>query len=207
MNHDHDRLPPDHGGPDAPEREALNAWLDAMADGDPPPATDLDPDLRRAAEWLAGLYDTTIDAHLDPARQASTWRALLGSQPGGVPDVAATSGSDGDGTPAPREIHRTVRRGIMRRSTLAPTPLPLNISAPPASEHAARHTTPTPSGWRLVGSRTMGVAATLLLVAMLAASGFAVYLTAPRHHTDEPSSHPCHRRRLGHAGFGAGCSR
>lgn len=184
MTHDHDRPAPDHGDSGAPDREALNRWLNARADGDPL-NTDLDPDLRRTAERLSALSDATIDAHLDPARRASSWQALV--RPAATPDRSPVSPA----TPIPVVHRRSPRRRIMQRSPTGPQPTVLTNSRPaPLARIDAPQSPRRASGWRLVGSRTMGVAATLLLVAMLALSGVAVYLTAPRHSADGPTSIP-----------------
>lgn len=189
MTHD-ERSPHDREERDGKDQtEGLNAWLDGLATGTRMSGVERDETLV-AAEWLTANYEDTVDAHLDPTRQASTWRALLGAESGSVPEAAAATVTEDDATPAPREIHHARRRAMMRRSAFAPTAMPPGASELPASERAVRRASPPPSGWRLVGSRSLGVAATLLLVAMLAASGFAVYLTAPRQQTGEPSSVP-----------------
>ena len=186
MTHD-ERSPHDREERDGKDQtEGLNAWLDGLATGTRMSGVESDETL--AAEWLTANYAAIVDAHLDPARQASTWRSLLDAQPGTVPGAAATSDPTGETTPASSGIQRMNRRSAMRRPAFAPTPTMSRIPARPAGLHSARRTSPTPSGWRLVGSRTMGVAATLLLVAMLAVSGFAVYLTAPRHPSEDPTS-------------------
>ena len=168
----------DEGRPSgAQQADALDAFLNGLAHGNPPPETDVDPALARTARRLQGLADATLDAHLDNGRGARTWEALMRDASTRPPLIAV-----------PAAVLSTQHPGI---TTTSPAMSSGGRSGAPAAVAWARvvplRTAAPPSRLRRVGSQSLGLVATLTLVAMIGLSGLAVYLSAPQRNEDPES--------------------
>ncbi len=162
----------------AQQADALDAFLNGHAHGNPPPETGVDPALARTARRLQGLADATLDAHLDDGREARTWEALMrdtSARPRLIAVPAAVLSTQRPGITTTSPAMSSGGRADAAAATASARVVPLRPAAPP-------------SRLRRVGSQSLGLVATLTLVAMIGLSGLAVYLSAPR--PDEPGGLP-----------------
>lgn len=155
--------------PDARQADALDAFLNDRVRGNPSPRTELDGSLVETVHRIQGLADATLAAYVSGAGEARTWEALMRdatSRPRlvAMPAIGATPTSE------PVNLAAVMRMG-RRPGAAAAFPsarlVPLGPAAPP-------------SRLRRLGSQSLGLVATLTLVAMIGLSGLAVYLSAPR---------------------------
>ncbi len=145
---------------DARQPDALDAFLDGLADGRPGAARDLDPTLAATVRHVHRLAHQSVAADLDRAGKAHRWEDLMQRH---------------DQDP----IDRSVVTSFPMTATLpssVPPPIPLRPVMPK-------------SRLRRLGDQSLGLVATLTLVLLVAASSLAVYLTAPQG-TDEPTMFP-----------------
>ena len=132
----------------AQQADALDAFLNDLADGHSMVDARVDPELGRTAHRLQQLADATLNAHLDDGSEARTWEALMRS--------------------------RSAKPQLVTRSSVLPLTLSQKVILIP------------PSRLRRFGSQSLGLVATLTLVALIGLSGLAVYLTAPQR--DDPAT-------------------
>lgn len=165
MTHPDDRQPPD-----ARQADALNAFLDDRARGAPAPRVDLDPSLAGTVHRLQDLAGATLAANVSGADEARTWEALL--RP--VPRPRLLALPMNDTAPASDPAARLPVKAASGSEVRAGAAGPSVIHAMPISRAAPR------SRLRRLGSRSLGLVATLTLVALIGLSGLAVYLSAPR---------------------------
>lgn len=163
-----DRRPPDDR-----KDEALDTFLNARARGNPSPQTELDGPLIETVHRLQDLADVALAANVSAADEAWTWEALTRTRTTsrlvGLPPAVAI----GDSGPVWLPIGTLVQPADPGRPRLAKV-IPISRSAPP-------------SWLRRFGSRSLGLVATLTLVALVGLSGLALYLSAPR--PDGPGGH------------------
>ena len=139
---------------DARQIDALNRYIDGLAQGIDPHAPDLDPGLVAAVRAIHG--GDTIAAGPDPDRAGEDrlWRDLMQLRP--RPELRALPRSP-SATRLPPLTGDTPRSPVMARR------------GPPRAIGRLRH----------IDGRTLGMVATLTLVALVMLSALAVYLSAP----------------------------
>lgn len=155
-------------GADGQQDEALDAFLNARARGNPSPRSDLDGSLVATVHRLQDLADATLRSNVSGADEARMWEALMHPTP--RPRLLALSST-----------HDGLSSGAAARMSVGLA----NRSIPGGVETAVTRIVPTrraapPSRLRRLGSRSLGLVATLTLVALIGLSGLAVYLSAPR---------------------------
>lgn len=151
---------PDSPAGDARQSDRLDAFLDALAHGNPAmPPRDLDPTLATTVRHVHSLAGESVAADIRRAGKAQRWEDLMRH------NVA----------------HATV------------TPFPTITLPSSSSSSAPAMAPPRPAvqrSWlRRLGGQSLGLVATLTLVLLVATSGLAVYLSAPRG-GDEPTMLP-----------------
>ena len=136
----------------------LDGFLDDLRTGAATPPLGLDPVLAQVARLAHDLGALPHPPATQRAAKARTWEHLM--QPAMTSSVIAF--------PAPT----TTERAVLSRHPSGPS-----FTAPIPPE-PVRHR--TPSRLRRIGHRSLGLVATLTLVALVALSGLALYLSAPR---------------------------
>ncbi len=148
---------PDAGTPrpiDARQVDALNRYIDGLIHGIDRPTPDLDPRLVAAVRTIHGGDPTAAGSDPDRADEDRLWRDLMQLRP--------------------RPELRALPRG--GSATVLP-PLTADAEGPLGDVRIGKQ---RPQGRaRHIGGRTLGLVATLTLVALLTLSGLAVYLNAP----------------------------
>jgi hypothetical protein len=151
---------PDSPAGDTRQSDRLDAFLDALAHGNPAmPPRDLDPTLATTVRHVHSLAGESVAADIQRAGKAQRWEDLMRH------NVA----------------HATV------------TPFPTITLPSSSSSSAPAMAPPRPavqrSRLRRLGGQSLGLVATLTLVLLVATSGLAVYLSAPRG-GNEPTMFP-----------------
>lgn len=164
MNHDDDRVPLRLSPDDARQAQLLNAFLDDLRREPVPLPPGLDPGLSRTARLTHDLGAIPNRPLTQRAAKAQTWERLM--QPAEPPPIVDS--------PAPFPLDRFARQHR-----------PLLLATAGRQPHAAPRPR-DPSRLRRLGHRSLGLAATVTLVTLVALSGLAVYLSAPR--PDGPSA-------------------
>ncbi|CAA9572482.1 MAG: hypothetical protein AVDCRST_MAG33-2678 [uncultured Thermomicrobiales bacterium] len=150
------------------QAEALGQFLDRRAAGDPAPRTGLDPDLARTVDRLQNLADATVAAHVSGADEAHAWETLM--QNAARPRLVALP-------PAAAPATAPIAHGAGARWT---GPDQAGWPVPASSRLVAIRPGGTPSRLQRLGHQSLGLVATLTLVALVGLSGLAVYLSAPQ---------------------------
>lgn len=157
----------DRRPPDDPKDEALDTFLNARARGNPSPRPELDGPLIETVYRLQHLADATLAANVSVADEARTWEALTRTRTTSRLVALPPTVAIGDSGPVFRlPVGTPVRPDNPDRPQLARV-FPISRSAPP-------------SRLRRFGSHSLGLVATLTLVALVGLSGLALYLSAPR---------------------------
>lgn len=157
-SHDADSPRPIDTGP----IDALNRYIDGLADGIDQPSADLDPRLIAAVRAIHSRNLAASDIAPGRADEDRLWWDLMQLRP--RPELRA-----------------------LPRSRAATTLPPLTDDTMPLPV-MARRGLPQPTGrLRHIGGRTLGLVATLTLVALVTLSGLAVWFSAP---PDRDSSDP-----------------
>lgn len=168
------RPPDDAARTDAAQADALDRYLDALARGERPRSSDLDPTLASTVRRAHALGDDGVRTITRRAGKARRWETIMrdltryeSSRPRTIASQTMRvlpslgSGADERGPWPPEQDRFTPGRrwGLLSRRP----------SAPADTEAASR---------RIPGG-PLGLVATLALVLVIAASGLAVMLTAP----------------------------
>lgn len=152
----------DHPRPiDARQIDALNRYIDGLADGLDRPSADLDPQLIVAVCSIHGPEASAPEIAPGRAEEDRLWRDLMQLRP--RPELRALPHSPS--------------------ATMLPTLTSNKAQLPVVSRRGEAR----PTGrLRQIGGRTLGLVATLTLVALVTLSGLAVWITAPDANSSDP---------------------
>ena len=154
---DMDRLRPI----DARQIDALNRYIDGLIEGIDRPAADLDLRLIAAVRTIHGSEAALSDITPGRAEEDRLWRDLMQLRP--RPELRALPRSPSTTTLPPVDGELAQLPDISRRGPSRPT-------------GRLRH----------IGGRTLGLVATLTLVALVTLSGLAVWFSAPDSDSSDP---------------------
>lgn len=148
---------------DARQARLLDAYLDDLRSGNTPPPPRLNPDLSQIARLAHELDATPLPSMTQRAAKARTWEKLM--HPSKTASILAFASLD--------QPDHSVSYGPAARSSQR------LVGSPGAVGSEAATSPRVSSRLHRIGGRSLGLVATLTLVALVALSAFAVYLSAP----------------------------